>query len=167
MKTEFRTPSGKDAAAVIPRATPGAAGTIATMATLLLAMPGCGGTHGAGTVTGIVTLNGEPLPAARVRFQPESGGAPSAAVTDETGRYELRLSRSRLGAVTGDHLVEISTFRKANPDADPPRPAAPERLPHRYNLASELKATVQPGGNTIDFSLEATGKIPQPSKGYY
>ncbi|MFM8892413.1 MAG: hypothetical protein ACKOTB_12465 [Planctomycetia bacterium] len=144
-----------------------AVGAIVASGLLLFAVPGCGGTHGTGTVTGVVTLNGEPLPAARVRFQPESGGAPAAAVTDEAGRYELRLSRSRLGAVTGEHVVEITTFRKGNPDAEPPKPAEPERLPRRYNVASELKATVQPGGNTVDFSLEATGKIPQPAKGSY
>jgi hypothetical protein len=167
MKTASRTSHGRDAAAVIRHAPLRRVGAIAATALLLLATAGCGGTNGTGTVTGVVTLNGEPLPAARVRFQPESGGAPSAAVTDESGRYQLRLSRSRLGAVTGEHLVEITTFRKANPDAEPPRPAEPERLPRRYNLASELKATVQPGDNTVDFSLEATGKIPQPAKGYY
>lgn len=142
-------------------------GAVATIMVLLLTTPGCGGGSGTGAVSGVVTLNGAPLPAARVRFQPEAGGPPSSGLTDDAGRYELRLSRSQVGAVTGEHLVEITTFRAANPDADPPSPAQPERLPHRYNVASELKATVQPGSNTVDFSLEATGKIPQPSKGSY
>ena len=46
------------------------------------------------TVTGTVTLDGQPLAAAMVRFQPASGGAPSAGTTDSSGRYELRHTRS-------------------------------------------------------------------------
>lgn len=128
---------------------------------------GCGGRGNTGTVSGVVTLNGDPLARARIRFQPETRGAPSSGFTDDVGRYELRFSRSAAGAVVGDHRVEISTFRAANPDADPPMPALAEQLPPKYNAVSELRAVVMPGSNTIDFSLEASGKIPQPKTGDY
>ena len=58
-----------------------------------------------GQVTGIVTLNGEPLPHARVCFTPDTG-RPSVGLTGASGRYwltyylapESRLSFDRLAA---------------------------------------------------------------------
>lgn len=144
-----------------------AAGIAAGLLALVAAFVGCGGPTGVATVTGTVTLNGQPLADAMVRFQPTSGGAPSAGTTDSGGRYELRHTRSTLGAVTGSHAVSISTFRAARPDAEPPEPSRPEQLPRKYNATTELTATVTPGGNTIDFQLEATGKILQPKQGDY
>ncbi len=70
-----------------------------------------------------------------------------------------------LGAVTGSHAVSVSTFHAARPDAEPPASSRPEQLPRKYNATAELTAPAKPGGNTIDFQLEATRKIPQPKQG--
>lgn len=140
-----------------------AAATVATFAALVA---GCGGPANVGTVSGVVTLDGQPLPDARVTFQPRQG-APSLGVTDASGRYELRYTRDRAGAVVGEHAVSISTFRAGRPDADPPVERRPERVPPRYNRQTELNATVDRGANQIDFSLDGSGKFAQPKPGDY
>lgn len=126
-----------------------------------LAAPGCGGRGDIGRVAGTVTLGGQPLADAVVTFQP-TGAAPSRAITDASGRYSLRYTRDLAGAKIGAHVVSISTHRPANPDADPPRPLVPERVPSRYRGEdSELRARVAAGANAIDFPLEAEAE-PQP-----
>jgi hypothetical protein len=117
-----------------------------------------------GTVGGTVTLNGQPLPEARVSFQPQQG-SPSLGVTDALGRYELRYTRELMGAVVGEHAVSISTFRTGSPVSDPPVERRSELVPPRYNRQTELTATVRRGANQLDFSLESSGKIPQPKPG--
>jgi hypothetical protein len=58
--------------------------------------------------------------------------------------------------------VSISTYSKGNPDAEPPRPPASEKVPAKYNVKSNLKVTVKSGSNTLDFPLESGGQIVAP-----
>jgi hypothetical protein len=138
---------------------------LALVAVALL-VAGCGGPANVGVVTGVVTLDGQPLEDARVTFQPREG-SPSAGTTDASGRYELRYTRSVKGAVVGEHEVSISTFRPGNPDAEPRIERQPERVAARYNHKTELQAVVRPGKNQVDFALESSGKVPQPKPGDY
>ena len=114
---------------------------------------GCGGRADVGRVSGVVTLDGTPLEGARVTFQPTTGGAPSHALTDASGRYELQYARGVAGARIGDHEVSISTLDRGNPDADPPRPGRPEQVPPHYNQRTTLTASVRPGTTQVDFQL--------------
>ncbi len=127
---------------------------------LFVSLAGCSDADHVAPVTGTVRFQQQPLAGAIVRFQPRRGGSPSTAVTDESGRYELRYSRELLGAEIGDHSVSISTYSAGNPDAEPPRAPVPERIPARYNAESELTAQVQAGNNQIDFQLDGTGPLP-------
>lgn len=106
-----------------------APGALLVVACLVATTTGCGRRSDVGRVSGVVTLDGTPLAGALVTFQPTTGGAPSHALTDATGRYDLQYSRSVAGARVGDHEVTITTLDKGNPDADPPRPPRPEQLP--------------------------------------
>jgi len=126
-----------------------------------LSLTGCGANENVGTVSGLISLNGEPLVGALVQFEPLAGSAPSGGFTDETGRYSLTYNREVQGAEVGEHRVLISTKDVGNADADPPRPRKSESVPAKYNTKSELTAVVKPGKNAIDFALEgtvATGK---------
>ena len=129
-------------------------------AVLLSLILGCGpdGPETA-TVEGTVTLGGEPLDGALVRFQP-SNGRPSGGRTDSEGHYELIYSRGREGALPGEHIVTISTFQRGDPEEG--TPTLIERVPARYNSKTELKETVEAGDNVIDFNLEAEGEIINP-----
>jgi hypothetical protein len=63
-----------------------------------------------GTVSGVVTLDGKPLPDVEVQFlpDPEQGtrGATASCYTDEQGHFTLRTERHRKdGALVGTHRV--------------------------------------------------------------
>ncbi|HVJ85142.1 MAG TPA: carboxypeptidase-like regulatory domain-containing protein [Caulifigura sp.] len=111
-----------------------------------------------GEVSGVVKLGGRPLAEATVQFIPEQGRM-SMATTDESGHYDLAYSGTRMGALVGRHKVRISTWRA--PDGDRNLPGAPERVPMKYNAASELTGEVKPGPNEINFDLETKGRIQQ------
>ncbi len=94
-----------------------------------------------GEVTGVVTLDGQPLPNASIAFV-QTGFRPSVGETDSEGRYELLYIRDIKGAAVGTHLVKIKLFgRRGKP------------LPRRYNVKSELTRDVAPGQNEINFDL--------------
>jgi hypothetical protein len=116
---------------------------------------GCSGQRSdLATVSGVVTLDGQPLPQATLFFQPMANGPASFGLTDESGRYSLMYKQGVPGAVVGSHQVKITTFQEGDRAADPPVERAPEILPNRYHGASELTAEVLPSKkNQIDFDL--------------
>lgn len=140
--------------------------TVPTWTLLLLtgisSLAGCEDNSSVGHVSGVVTLDGQPLPEAFVHFQPQAEGAPSLSKTDRDGRYTLRYSRTAAGALVGTHVVRITTFQVGDLDADPPRARSPERVPPEYNTQSRLTAVVQPGSNEIPFDLQSSGPVAQP-----
>lgn len=113
------------------------------------------------SVTGKVTLKGQPLPAATITFVGKDSSSLSRAITDEGGKYELIHSAELSGAKLGEYSVSISTYKPADTDSVPPVPKVPEKVPARYNLQTELKAKVEAGDNVIDFPLEE-GPVVQP-----
>ena len=114
---------------------------------------GCGGPDHpeVGRVSGVVTLDGQPLPEATVMFQPENGRA-SVATTDSAGKYSLTYLDGVPGAKLGPHTVIIRT---EIPGEDGQPPIAKEKLPKKYHEQSELTADVKPGDNTFNFDLES------------
>ncbi len=138
----------------------------------LVSIAGCSGRPKtvAKKVSGTVTLGGQPLPNAMVTFAP-TNGTPSIGRTDAEGKYNLVWTQQgrRIieGAQIGDHIVMIRTLEFGDPNAKPPKPEIPEKVPYKYRTeAGQLKATVKAGVNTIDFPLEA-GPVepPPPAKG--
>ena len=115
-----------------------------------LLLTGCGGGPTLGEVEGTVTLDGAPLPHAKVEFQP-AAGAPSVGETDAAGKYKLMYSPDNDGALPGTHTVRITTYR-ANPEPGSTE-VTPERVPTIYNSETTLTKTVEKGDQTIDFTL--------------
>lgn len=111
---------------------------------------GCGpGGPALGTVTGTVTLDGAPLADAKLEFQPRGEGSPSYGMTDAQGRYELRYSADRPGAMVGQHVVRITTYRQKSSGPD-----TPERLPAWCHSETKLTREVKAGANEIDLKLD-------------
>jgi hypothetical protein len=107
-------------------------------------------------VTGTVTLDGKPLPHARVVFEGEPGKVESIGVTDESGKYELMLNSRKSGVLPGKKLVRI-VHGVADEESEEPQPAQPVekiKLPARYNSKSELTEQIEPSSErVIDFDL--------------
>ena len=106
-----------------------------------------------GEVSGTVTLDGQPLPDATVRFEP-AAGRPSFGRTGADGHYELGYRGRSWGAVVGPHTVRITTEDRIENEATGETRVVRELLPARYHARSELTAEVAAGENMIDFSLE-------------
>lgn len=104
-------------------------------------------------VTGIVTLDGNPLTGATIVFE-SAGGQVAFGQTDENGRYEMVYKGPWKGAVNGQNTVRITTASDAPPD-----PGWREPIHPFYNRRSTLTAEVVAGENTFDFALES-----KPSK---
>ncbi len=116
----------------------------------LLTAAGCGAPSDRpelGIVTGVVTLDGEPLAGVLVSFQPEKGRG-SIGLTDEHGRYSLNYVFNVPGAKVGRHTVSIST--PPGDESDPASRLIEERVPAQYNTETTLTADVQPGNNEIN-----------------
>ena len=124
-----------------------------TAVLLCLLLVGCGLEGDMAKVKGKVTLNGQPLVGAVVQFQPTGGdGSSSAGITDSDGRYELMSTFTTPGAIPGEHIVSIRTAESYYEDG---RCTSEKdtRVPAKYNSRTELRRTVEPGRNTIDFDL--------------
>jgi hypothetical protein len=116
-----------------------------------------------GTVTGRVTMDGQPVPEATVIFEStKEGESPSLGKTDADGRYELYYSRGHKGATPGEHVVRISTY---NVPGDDGGQVQKETIPSRYNVKSELKTEVKRGRNVdVNFELKSGGEVLQPGE---
>src|SRR5438874_12985055 len=119
---------------------------------MLVWLAGCGGPEHpeVGRVSGVITLDGQPLPEATVMFQPTNGRA-SIATTDSAGKYSLTYLDGVPGALLGAHKVIIRT---EIPGEDGQPPIANEKLPKKYHEQTELTAEVKRGSNKYDFELK-------------
>ncbi len=68
-------------------------------------------------VTGRVTLNGQPLAKAVVRFR-SNGKAPTQGVTDASGRFEIFWDPKTPGAIVGKNRVDIRIDHQGKSSAD-------------------------------------------------
>lgn len=128
-------------------------------------LSGCGGnsdTPELGGVHGRVTLDGEPLPDASLRFQPVDGGRLALATTDENGYYKLQYTQEASGAILGKHIVRIFTGQDGYDDGEQVHPPVPEKVPVQYNIAArdnpEMVREIKSGSQEINFALTSDGE---------
>lgn len=124
---------------------------------LLLLPLGCG-TSGPKfvPVTGTVTLDGNPLANAQVSFVPDvperelDSTLVCTGKTNEKGEYSLSNFQGQIGAPVGKYRVMITCKPKEAGTGDERRPAdyvpPVDKVSSRYNLESDLKFDVPPGG---------------------
>ena len=108
---------------------------------------GCGSddTPPLGEVTGVITLDGQPLEGVIIVFKPQVGRA-ATGTTDAQGIYSLEFSYGVPGCKEGPNRVSLEW---------PLGATNAKALPQRYTIASELTADVKSGENKIDFALES------------
>lgn len=147
---------------------------IVACSVLCLVSIGCGPSGPPlGTVSGTVTMDGEPLSSALVTFTPAAGGRSSTGKTDASGKYELAFVDSK-GALIGSHNVSVTTLTEVAASApvssdseeyakqamgggqsDYDSAKVTEPIPAKYNTATTLTFEVKPGSNTYDIPLES------------
>jgi hypothetical protein len=118
---------------------------------LLILIAGCGKSGPRiAPVHGRVTLDGQPLANADIKFQPDGPERPSVGRTDGEGHYDLMFKRGQPGAVVGMHRVQIWV----SPDIVPHPPI----IAARFDTKSELRRDVKPEENEFDFDVTTEGK---------
>lgn len=125
------------------------------LAILSAATHGCNRADGPplGKVSGVVTLDGQPLADAIITFAPPNG-RPSQGITGSDGRYTLAYTAEQQGAMVGDHVVRISTERYVERSGGAVEQMV-EKVPTKYHAESTLTATVKAGTNELPFDLRS------------
>jgi hypothetical protein len=119
-----------------------------------LAAGGCSSDSGKGTVSGIVTLDGQPLQSGLIRFVPIDGRTPTAEATITDGEFSAEVP-------IGEKRVSISAPKVVGKRPAYQTPNAPmidvveELLPARYNVTSELTLNVTDGRQDAPFELKS------------
>lgn len=123
-----------------------------------------------GKVSGVVKINGAPLPKAEVTFIPMTPGLDgnymATAITDENGVYELAFPDGKPGGVVGENLVTVSEgpmpeeFRGQDGDSQEAagkylESLANRPIPDSYGLSSQtsLKVNVVEGQESYPLEL--------------
>ena len=81
----------------------------------VLIVAGCGSSDGLVPVSGVITHDGQPVPALYVKFE-SAGGDSAWATTDQQGRYELRSTAGKVGVKRGAYRVWVE-YRLDDPGA--------------------------------------------------
>jgi hypothetical protein len=121
----------------------------------LVASAGCKGSEATtGTVTGEVTLDGQPLKTGLIRFVPADGKTPTADATITDGKFTAVVP-------LGEKKVEISAPKvvgKTKMYDTPDSPVVDEVadiIPKQYNVRTTLTLTVQKGTQEKKFELKS------------
>lgn len=122
--------------------------------TLLIALSiGCGRSSGV-VSTGTVTLDGKPVAAGSIVFQPLEPRVAAEGAMIERGSF-------RIVGKAGKRRVEISASGPAPGTPDPPTGPVQfvEMIPDRYNAKSTLMVEVKEGeANRFTFDLDSAAK---------
>jgi hypothetical protein len=115
---------------------------------------GCSSDSEKGTVSGTVTLDGQPLPSGLIRFVPVDGQTPTADATITDGEFSAEVP-------IGEKQVSISAPKVVGKRPAYQAPNSPmidiveELLPARYNVKSELTLSVTGGRQDAPFDLKS------------
>lgn len=136
-------------------------GGLALMLLATLSTIGCGGYDA--TLSGKVTLDGEPLTTGRVSLVPSGEGKVASASIKSDGTYQV-ITTGEAGMVPGQYGVSVRAFAPGKPDPNggPPMPGK-ALIPNRYGSGktSGLSVDIQSGENTYDIVLESGGDEPK------
>jgi hypothetical protein len=128
-------------------------------ALVLTAAAGCGA--GKPVVSGLVTLDGQPLDHGDMQFFPVAGdGQTSFAFIGKDGRYRAEVSPTKMKVVIHLSRVVNKVKKYADIPDSPMVEIRAELLPPRYSdmNKTELIIDPQPGENTVDFKLKSDPK---------
>ena len=88
-----------------------------------------------------------------IEFQPDQG-APSYAITETDGHFQMQYQKDRPGALLGHHVIRVRTLSEFNDPVTDETVIVDETIPRSYNDESQLEFTVTKGRNTYDIDIE-------------
>ncbi len=120
------------------------------------------------SVSGTVTLDGQPLAGAVISFDDLETGNFSFARTNSSGKYTLQFDSDVDGVTAGKKQVQISTVRsilglrgeegeevgERSSEGDKSE-AKKEQVPECYNKKTKLNVEVTPDSSTFNFDLKS------------
>lgn len=118
-----------------------------------LCLCGCGSPRrpGMSDVSGLVTLDGQPIAEGFITFESVDASYPPESAPIKLGQYKALARRGKsIVRIIASRQIGEQDFTAANP------PAWEDYIPARYNERSELVAEIEPQGtNEIDFDLRS------------
>lgn len=106
------------------------------------------------SVSGVVTLDGQPLKEGTIQFAPADGKAPSQAAMIQDGKFSTELRRTNYKVEM--HATKfIDTGAKLDEKGPGGGPTAVELLPSRYNVQSELTLKIDGSRSDVRFDLKS------------
>jgi hypothetical protein len=128
---------------------------------LVAALLGCSGREVLGPVSGVVTIEGQPVPRATVIFDNDQLGVHMLAEADEQGRYTVKMANGD-GLPLGNYDVRVCPPIQDHPlgpikapppgdDNDPYLQTIPKR--YRDRKTSDLKLKVNAETNNLDVNM--------------
>lgn len=129
---------------------------------LVVASSGCSGPNAA-SVSGNVTLDGQPLTTGSVSFHPDGGGggAPAYGQIDSSGNYSLSTGTDA-GLAPGKYVAVVVATKEPPQLYDktgaeiPPIPITPAK--YGSTTTSDLRVDVKAGKNEVPLALQSAGK---------
>lgn len=115
------------------------------------------------SVTGTVTLDGQPVTAGSIVFEADDKTF-SASDLDSSGRYVLRFNSEQWGVTPGEKTVRISgrplpnEAREGGEGADPDsqsKEKSVSSIPACYDQKSMIRLSVATGKSVFDFDLKS------------
>lgn len=124
-------------------------------------LAGCSGPNVA-SVSGTVTLDGQPLTTGMVSFYPDGGnGAPASGSIDSSGNYSLSTGTD-VGLALGKYVAIVVATKDPPQPYDktgaeiPPIPITPGK--YASTNTSDLHVEVKAGKNTVPLALQSPAK---------
>lgn len=127
----------------------------------LLALSGCGESVTEITVSGKVTVDGEPIPTGAINFVDPAGIIPTGGGVIKDGSYTAQVQPGeKVVMVLGNKLIGQEPLYEGVADS-PMRDKYEMVTPEAYNAAhlSPLKATISESQEDLNFELDSKLKI--------
>ena len=130
------------------------------LALAVISTSGCGSKSDFATVSGKVTIDGEPIGSGSIQFISADGATPTGGGTIKDGEYTAQVPPGdKVVLVVGSKVVGQEPLYKEMPDS-PMREKLETLTPEAYNAAhlTPLKATITDSQEGLDFTLSKSFK---------
>jgi hypothetical protein len=126
--------------------------TCAVLVVAMLALVGCTDPN-SGQLSGLVTVDKQPLAEGTIMFEAEDGKAPTAGGPIRDGKYSVKVSVGVMKVTIKSPKV-VGTKKLYNTPNSPEGTITKEALPARYNDATTLRHDVPAGASEKNWDLD-------------